>query len=126
MSPTAPGRRPERVADLIRAELSELLVRGAVRDPEAADAYVTAVRVTDDLKHARVWVQLLRAEVDERARERVVSALNRAAGFLRRELSPRLALKYQPELRFHWDEGGEQAARIEELLREERRGEDPP
>ena len=124
---SASGRRAERVADRIRAELADLLVRGAVRDPEAADAYVTAVRVTDDLKQARVWVQLLRPDVDEAARERVVAALNRAAGYLRRELSPRLALKHQPELRFHWDEGGERAARIEELLRDDdRRGEDPP
>jgi ribosome-binding factor A len=126
MTAGAPGRRAERVADRIRAELAELLVRGAVRDPAAADAYVTAVRVSDDLKHARVWVQLLRADVDEASRERVVAALNRAAGFLRRELSPRLALKHLPELRFDWDAGGERAARIEELLREDEHGKDPP
>jgi ribosome-binding factor A len=119
------GRRAERVADLIRAELSDLLVRGAVRDPAAADSYVTAVRVSDDLKQARVWVQLLRPEVDDAARERVVAALNRAAGFLRHELSPRLALKHLPELRFAWDAGGERAARIEELLREDGRDKDP-
>ena len=53
------------------------------------------------------------------------AGLNRAAGFLRHELSPRLALKHLPELRFDWDAGGERAARIEELLREDGRDKDP-
>jgi ribosome-binding factor A len=100
-----------------------LLVRGTVRDPSAADCCVTAVKVSDDLSHARVYVRLLRAEVSEQERARAVAALNHAAGFLRRELAPLINLKYQPELRFFWDEGIDQAARIEALLSEiEREG----
>lgn len=117
----ATGRRAERVAERIRIELMDLLVRGVVRDPQAADCFVTAVRVNDDLRSARVWVRTLRTDIDEAAREQAVTALNRAAGFLRRELAPRLQLKYQPELRFVWDEGEERAARIEALLAEDRR-----
>ena len=119
------GRRAERVAERIRVELMDLLVRGVVRDPHAADCFVTAVRVSDDLRAARVWVRKLIAEVDDAQREQAVAALNRAAGFLRRELAPRLRLKHQPELRFVWDEGEERAARIEELLAEDHR-EDAP
>jgi ribosome-binding factor A len=119
----AGGRRAERVAERIKAELMELLVRGTVRDPNAADACVTSVKVSDDLSHARVYVRLLRAEVDEAMQERTVFALNRAAGFLRRELAPLIKLKYQPELRFFWDEGVDRASRIEALLSEiEREG----
>jgi ribosome-binding factor A len=122
----APGRRAERVAERIKAELMDLLVRGVVRDPSAADCYVTAVRMTDDLRNARVFVRMLRTDVSEEARKQAIDALTRATGFLRRELAPRLPLKHQPDLRFVWDEAAEKAARIEELLAEEqrRRGED--
>jgi ribosome-binding factor A len=117
------GRRPERVAELIRAELMQLLVRGSVRDPSAADCCVTAVKVSDDLSHARVYVRLLRAEVGEQERVGAVAALNRAASFLRRELAPALKLKYQPELRFFWDEAVDDATRLEALFSEiEREG----
>ena len=121
----ATGRRAERVAERIRIELMDLLVRGVVRDPHAADCFVTAVRVTDDLRSARVWVRKLQPELDSAARDQTIAALGRAAGFLRRELAPRLQLKHQPELRFVWDEGEERAARIEELLAEDRREEEP-
>jgi ribosome-binding factor A len=117
------GRRAERVAERIRAELMALLVRGGVRDPSAADAYVTAVQVSDDLRHARVYVRLLRAETTEAEQRAAVAALSRAAGFLRRELAPALRLKYQPELRFFWDDNVDRAARVETLLSEiEREG----
>lgn len=117
------GRRAERVAERIRVELMELFLRGTVRDPNAEGACVTTVKVSDDLSHARVYVRLLRAEVDEETRLRAVKALNHAAGFLRRELAALIKLKYQPELRFFWDEGIDQAVRIEALLSEiEREG----
>jgi ribosome-binding factor A len=48
----------------------------------------------------------------------VTEALNRAAPYLRHELSPRLKLKYLPELRFYWDEEIDRASRIEALLSE--------
>ena len=88
---------------------------------------MTAVRVSDDLEHARVYVRLLRAEVDEQGERaaswpRSIERQDSCGGSSRRGLQ----LKYQPELRFFWDEGGDQAARIEELLREERREGDAP
>jgi len=110
------GRRADRVAERVKVELMDLLLRGELRDPEARDAYVTAVAVSDDLSHARVFVRALGDVEDEAAQKRVVAALNRAAGFLRRALATRIVLKHQPELRFFWDAGVERAARIEELL----------
>lgn len=112
------GRRADRVAERIKVELMDLLLRGEVRDPGARDAYVTGVAVSDDLSHARVFVRALGKVESEAEQQRVVGALNRASGFLRRALASRVELKHQPELRFFWDAGVERAARIEELLYE--------
>ena len=71
-------------------------------------------------------MRLVRGEVDEPARRQAVEALNRAAAFLRRELAPKLKLKYQPELRFYWDDGIDRGNRIDALLSEiEREGRKP-
>ena len=116
-------RRPQRVAERIKTELMEVFLRDGLRDPAAQDCYVTAVAMSDDLRTARVYVRLLRPELTDAMRTEAMRALGRAAGFLRREIAPRLNLKHQPELRFYWDEGTEKAARIEELLSEiEREG----
>ena len=61
----------------------ELLLRGSVRDPAAKDVVVSAVRMTDDLSIARVYVRVLE-EIGPERQEAVVSALDRATGFLRR------------------------------------------
>jgi ribosome-binding factor A len=114
----APGRRPERVAERIRSELMDLFVRGLVRDPAAADCCVTSVKMSDDLKIAKVYVRLLRGDVDAAMRARSIAGLKRAAPFIRRELSPRLELRYHPELRFYWDDEIDRATRIESLLSE--------
>ena len=118
MKAAVPGRRAERVAERIKSELMALLLRGAVRDPGAADCFVTDVVVSDDLSHARVYVRVLREDVGEAEQRRVLAALGRASGYLRRELAPRLEIKHQPELRFFWDDGIDRAARIEHLLSE--------
>ena len=116
MSTATGGRRADRVAERIKVELMDLLLRGELRDPRARDAYVTGVAVSDDLSHARVFVRAL-GDVEQQAeQQRVVAALNRASGYLRRALASRIELKHQPELKFMWDAGVEQAARIEQLL----------
>jgi len=118
MTPGTTGRRAERIAERIKVALMELLLRGVVRDPGAKDVYITAVQVSDDLSHARVYIRLLRDSVSPADQRAAVDALGRASGFLRRELASRLEVKHQPEIRFFWDEGMESASRIEELLAE--------
>ena len=54
--------RAHRVAGLLRAELMELLLRGGLRDKAIADAYVTNVEFTADLRHARVYFRLTRSK----------------------------------------------------------------
>ncbi len=119
--PTPKAKRSERVAERIKAELMELLLRGEVRDPALVDIYVTNVLLTDDLRHARIYVRLTRSEADVDQRKRVTRALERAAGYVRRELGSRLQLQYVPDLKFFWDEGLDRAARVDAVLEELKR-----
>ena len=111
-------KRADRVGEALRSELTAMLARGTIRDPGVQDAIVTQVRLTDDLRQARVYVRLLATEPLPAQRQALLDGLQRAAPFIRRELAPLLKLKYQPELKFFWDEGLDKAARIEELLKD--------
>jgi ribosome-binding factor A len=125
--PKAHGPKPsraQRVAGLLRAELMELLLRGGLRDKAVADAYVTNVAFTDDLRHARVYFRLTRSTLGAKDRENALLALEKASGYLRRELGPRLQLQYMPDLKFFWDDGLDRAARVEAVLDEIRRDEE--
>lgn len=116
--PANVSRRSARVAERIKVELMELLIRGAVRDPESAGVYVSGVTIGGDLKHARVYIRLAEINPPPERCEAAVHALTRASGFLRKELAPRLMLKYVPELTFLWDEHLDQVSRVEALLME--------
>ena len=117
-------RRADRVAERLRGELMDLLLRGSVRDPAACGVVVSAVRMTDDLGIARIYVRVLE-EVDGNREEAVVAALERAKGFLRRELGARLQLRHVPELEFFWDDVVDSALRIESILDEIRGPSEP-
>ena len=80
--------------------------------------------ISDDLRHARVYFRLTRSVVGAKDRENAQAGLEKATGFLRRELSPRLRLQYMPELKFFWDETLDQAARVDAVLAEIRRDEE--
>ena len=108
------GSRPDRVADQIRVELTELLGRH-VKDPGIGFITITGVRLTTDLQLARVQYSSLG---DQRARDRTAGALKRATPYLRRQLAARLRLRRVPELAFHFDDSLDRQERIEELLRE--------
>jgi ribosome-binding factor A len=96
----------------------ELVLRGALRDPGLADAYFTQIQLSDDLRHARIYFRLTRPSVGAKDREHALQALERASGFLRKELGPKLQLQYMPELKFFWDDGLDRAARVEAVLAE--------
>jgi len=111
------GRRGRRVAELLRAHLSDVL-RREIDDPELSELVVTSIEVTDDLSTARIAVRLLVGDEDEKKRKRVLKHLHRAGGRLRRAVAPRLELRRAPELLFHYDAGHDAARRVEELLSE--------
>lgn len=108
------SQRTDRVADLIRRELS-LLLRTELRDPRAHLASINSVRVSADLRHADIQVSVLGTEAE---RLESVAALVHARGFLRRQLAHRLSLRMTPELKFHLDRGAEHSERIATLLDE--------
>ena len=111
-----PSHRTERVADLIRQELGELLER-EVKDPRVGFVTVTNVTVTRDLRTARVGVTILG---DASQQRKSLEGLAAAQGFLRRELAGRLGLRYTPALLFELDRSLESEQRVEELLRQMR------
>ena len=108
------NRRIDRVGDLVRAELSEILVRG-LKDPRVKAGFVTVtdVDVSSDLRHALVWVSLFG---DDKAQVEALDGLEAAAGFLRRELGQRMTTKHTPALRFKRDKSAEQGAWVETTL----------
>jgi ribosome-binding factor A len=116
-------KRSVRVGERIRAELMEMILRGDVHDPGVDGVLVSAVRVSDDLGYARIYLRKLEA-ASAADKERAVAAMGRAGGFLRRELSKRLALRSVPALRFYWDDSVDHGTRIEEVLDELRRERD--
>ncbi len=108
------SRRSQRVADLVRSELS-LLVLTEAHDPELRKVTITDVEMPSDLKSARVFFSCLGGDEE---REKAAEALRRASGFLRREVGQRCRLRYAPELHFLSDRSLERGARVEELLQQ--------
>jgi ribosome-binding factor A len=108
------GSRPDRVADQLRAELAQLLVR-EVHDPGIGFVTVTRVQVSPDLQSARVYYTSLG---DESKRRDTSRALGRALPFLRRQIGSRLRLRRVPELKFIYDDSIAGQDRIEQLLNE--------
>ncbi len=108
-----PFSRSDRVAGLIRQVLAELLLKD-IKDPRLAQTIITGVKVSKDLRLAKVYFASAGNEQDRRA---ALEGFNRAKGFVKRELAQRLELRYMPELAFYYDESIEYGARIEELLK---------
>lgn len=107
------SRRTERVNELIRDELSDLLLR-EVRDPRLdALISITRVEVTPDLYNARVFVSVM-APAKEQAE--ALRALNAAASFFHRELKQRLQMRRIPFLVFRLDTSIEEAAQVLALI----------
>ena len=105
--------RSTRVAEQLRRELSEM-IRFGVKDPRAEGASVTDVEVSKDLSYAKVYFSRLEDD-PERIRE-TRAALQRAAGFLRRELGKALRLRHVPELRFEYDRSIAEGMRMDDLI----------
>lgn len=103
--------RAERVAEQIQRELA-VLVQQEVKDPRVGMVTVSAVRLSSDLSHARVYVTMLAGDSADES----VRALNHAAPFLRRELGRRMVLRTLPQLQFLHDEVIEAGSRLVALI----------
>ena len=108
-------RRTERINNLLRQEISDLL-RRQIKDPRLSSFIsVTKVVTSPDLRHAKVLVSVFGDEVQKEA---VLQGFSAASGFFRRELAQRLTLRRIPELSFHADDSIEQGARVLKLINE--------
>ena len=113
-----PSQRQQRVAELVRHALAEVLQRGDIQDEVLTSHVVTIpeVRMSPDLRLATAYVMPLGGR-DERP---VLEALNRNRKVLRAEVAHRVNLKFAPDLRFLRDETFDEAARIDALLNSEK------
>jgi len=127
------SRRTERVEELLRREIADILLRGELRDPRlapVASLSITGARVSADLSHARVFVDVMpppavegpgarvSAAMDERRIARVLEGFAASAGLIRAKLQQRIDIRRVPELRFEHDDAVERGARIETVLSE--------
>jgi ribosome-binding factor A len=115
------GVRLQRIADRIRQEISEMLIR-EISDPRLHRIFITDAKVDRELAFADVYVSAVEGSV--RSTE-ILEGLEHASGFLRHELSGRIELRTFPRLRFHWDPTPENADHIERLLADLRKNERP-
>ena len=108
------GIRLQRIADRIRLELSEMLIR-EISDPRLKQIYLTDVKIDKELAYADVYVSAI--EGVSRSKD-VLAGLESASGFIKRTLASRIELRAFPRLRFHWDMTPENADHIEKILAE--------
>lgn len=107
--------RLERVAELIKAELGDIIDK-QVTDPQIPPMVtVHSVKVSKDLRSAQVFVTFLNDD-DETAIQTAISKLNHAAGFIRAELARRVELRYMPALHFHYNPSTRYAANLEQIF----------
>jgi ribosome-binding factor A len=105
-------KRADRVSELIMAEMSDILLK-VVKDPRLHAVTITAVKVTDDLRNAKIYfVEMGKDELNEE----IQVGLSKAKGFVRRELGHRLQLRFVPDIVFVHDKSFGYGNRIERLL----------
>ena len=106
------GLRPERVAEEFREILAEEIPK--LKDPRVGFMTITRVEVTPDLRRAIIFFTVLGEDADRAATR---AGLRSASKHLRSVLGREVRMKFTPELRFEEDEGMENVARIDELIR---------
>ena len=107
------SRRIDRVNELLRLEISQVLAR-QIKDPRLSGVItITEVKTTPDLRNALV---LLSVMGDQEAKKSALAGIESAAKFLRRELRGRLTLRYVPFLRFALDDSLEHADRLMRIM----------
>ena len=115
--------RTQRVGDQIQRELASLIQR-EVKDPRVGMATVSAVEVSRDLSHAKVFVTIFNGGEDKEEIRESIKALNNASGFLRSQLGQRMKLRIVPTLRFHYDDSLSRGNYLSNLI-DQARASDP-
>jgi ribosome-binding factor A len=109
--------RPERVGQEIQAAIGQIIARGELRDPRIGFITITGVKVSPDLRVARVFYSMIGTEKE---REETQKGLDAAKGYVRREVTSAVNLRVSPEIFFSFDESVGEGDKIDRLLREVR------
>jgi ribosome-binding factor A len=110
--PESVNKRSQRVGELLQHELASLITN-ELKDPRVGFVTVTEVRLTKDLKSAKVYLSIYGPDAE---RQGALQGLQNAAGFLKRQLGQRLELRFIPELVFCLDETLDKAMRLQQLM----------
>ncbi len=108
------SHRPEKVREFIKEQVSDI-IQHQLKDPRVGFVSVTAVELSVDLRHAKVFVSVLG---DAQAKADTMAGLQSAQGYVRSELSRRLQMRFTPEISFRLDESIERGTRLVTLIRE--------
>jgi ribosome-binding factor A len=115
------SHRANRVGEQMKKELGDIIGR-KIKDPRIGFVTVTDVEVTGDLQQAKVYISVLG---DEEQRENTLKGLAKAKGFIRTEIGNRIRLRKTPEIVFEWDESIDYGNRINTLLHELHKDDNP-
>lgn len=103
--------RSERMAELLRRELAEI-VRDEIKDPRLGFVSFTEVRMSRDLSHAVIYCSVLNSEDQSES----IEVLNRAVGFIRKEIARRIKARIVPTLKFAIDDSIIRGAAMDSLI----------
>lgn len=88
------------------------ILRTEIKDERINFVTVTAVKITNDLSYAKVYVTIL----NDKERDSILKQLNKASNFIERELSKRVDIRKMPDITFVYDDSLEYAANIENII----------
>lgn len=108
-----PYKRSQRLSVLLKEEVADIVLK-RLKDPRLGFVTITDVELSDDLRVAKVFVSVLKAE----ERDISLQILNEARGFVRGEIAKRLRIKIIPTFEFVFDESIERGFRVDQLLKE--------
>ena len=108
--------RSQRMAEQLRRELAEI-VRDEIKDPRLGFVSFTEVRMSRDLSHAVIYCSIFNAKDDSlEQRNASVEILNRAVGFIRKEVARRIQARIVPTLKFAIDDSVVRGAVMDDLI----------
>jgi ribosome-binding factor A len=105
-------KRENQLAEVIGQELSDLM-RTRMKDPRLGFTSITHVKVSPDLRYAKVYVSVMGEPEEQRE---TIKALEHANGFLRHELAQRLTVRHTPEIEFRLDDSIARGAHVLDLI----------
>ena len=103
--------RVGKVREMLLRELTDIIPR--LRDPRIGFVTIMDLEVTRDLKRATMYISVVG---DDDAKQEATEALEKALGYIRREIAKRITLRHVPEFAVVYDDTSERAARVTSLL----------